>query len=202
MVIIIPTLDRMMGITAANRALHLAGLENVRAVVAVDETRRGWTQNVNRNLPLTMNPNGTWTANDDVCILNDDCQVRIGWLASLWGELEDHSDCWFAGPSGPCRTAPQNTGQPNDERQAQRVSHCAGFCLVVKREAIRALGPLDKIFSHYGSDVDWQWRAQRDFDKHTLWIPSVYVNHGLHDPHEPWFTADNIEFWKRWKGRW
>jgi len=202
MLIVIPTLDRMMAMTAANQALLLAGLENVRAIVAVDEERTGWTRNVNRNLPLTMNQDGTWTANDDLCILNDDCQVRLGWLATLWGELEDRNEYWFAGPSGPCRTAPQNTGRLNDERRPQEVSHCAGFCLVVKREAIQALGPLDETFRHYGSDVDWQWKAQRDFKKKTLWVPGVYVAHGLHEPHEPWYALDNMQFWKRWQGHW
>jgi len=206
MLIVVPTLDRMMGITAMNRAYQLAGLENVRAVVAVDENRSGWTRNVNRylptNQPTSLPKHPTTSQLDDVCILNDDCDVRIGWLATLWDELEQRKDCWFAGPSGPCRTPPQNTGHPNDERAPMVVSHCAGFCLVIKREAISALGPLDETFRHYGSDVDYQWRAEKDFGKKTLWVPSVWVNHGLHAPHEPWYTMDNFTFWKRWSNSW
>jgi GT2 family glycosyltransferase len=160
--------------------------------VAVDESRSGWTKNINRHLP----------DDDDLCILNDDCVVRIGWLATLWDELEGRENCWFAGPSGPCRTPPQNSGHPNDERPPQVVSHVAGFCIVVKREAVKALGPLDETLIHYGSDVDWQWRAQRDYDKTSVWVPSCYVDHGLHDPHEPWYSMDNHIFWKRWSSRW
>jgi len=190
--IIVPTLDRMMGMKAANSARQLAGLKSADVVVAVDEQRNGWTRNVNRHLP----------ENDDVCILNDDCKVRIGWLATLWDELEQRQDCWFAGPSGPCRTAPQCTGRIDDERPPQVVSHVAGFCLVIKREAIEALGPLDETFRHYGSDVDWQWRAQRDYGKRTLWVPGIFVDHGVHEQHEPWHTMDNFEFWKRWSNSW
>ena len=152
------------------------------------------------NQSLQPNQTRTWTATDDVCILNDDCRVSIGWLATLWDELEQRDDCWFAGPSGPCRTAPQCTGTINDERRPQGVSHVAGFCLVVKRAAIQALGPLDEMFRHYGSDVDYQWRAQRNYGKGTLWVPGVYVDHGLHEPHQPWYAMDNHEFWKRWGG--
>ena len=202
MMLIVPTVNREMGMRTRNQALLLAGLENVRAVLTVDESRSGWTRNVNRHLPLTQNQDKSWTASDDVCILNDDYVVRIGWLATLWDELEGRSDCWFAGPSGPCRTAPQNTGRPNDERQPQRVSHVAGFCLVVKRKAIQALGPLDETFTHYGSDVDWQWKAQRDHGKRTLWVPSVFVGHGLHEPKQPWYGMDNRVFWQRWSNRW
>lgn len=215
MLVIVPTLDREKGQRTADEALLLAGLENARAVVAVDETRSGWTRNVNRHLPLTKTPsvsldkNGnqtptpgwTWTADDDICILNDDCVVRLGWLATLWDELEQRNDCWFAGPSGPCRTPPQNSGTKDDERRPMVVSHCAGFCLVVRRAALQALGPLDGTFRHYGSDVDWQWRAQRDFGKRTLWVPGVYVDHELHAPLEPWYTSDNFIFWERWNKR-
>jgi len=157
---------------------------------------------VNRHLPLDRRPDGTWTATDDACVLNDDCAVGLGWLATLWEELESRPDCWFAGPSGPCRTAPQCTGGKGDERPPQVVSHVAGFCLVMKREALQALGPLDEAFRHYGSDVDMQWRAQRDHGKRSLWVPSVFVDRGLHAPHEPWYTMDNVEFWKRWGGKW
>lgn len=149
---------------------------------------------MNRHLP-TSPP-------DDCCILNDDCEVRIGWLATLWDELERRPDCWFAGPSGPCRTAPQNTGRPGDERRPEIVSHVAGFCLVIRRKAIEALGPLDETFRHYGSDVDYQWRAAKEHGKRTLWIPGVFVDHELHAPHEPWHSMDNHKFWKRWNNRW
>lgn len=128
--------------------------------------------------------------------------VRLGWLATLWDELESRPDCWFAGPSGACRTAPQCSGSKDDERLPQVVSHVAGFCLVIKREALQALGPLDEAFTHYGSDVDMQWRAQRDHGKRSLWVPGVFVDHGLHDPHEPWYSQDNITFWQRWSNRW
>lgn len=147
---------------------------------------------MNRHLPK----------DDDLCILNDDCVVEPGWLARLWGELEGFPECWFAGPSGACRTPPQNTGVKNDERPPRVVSHLAGFCLVVRREAIQALGPLDEQFRHYGSDVDWQWRAAREYGKKSLWVPGVWVDHELHDPLEPWFTMDNYFFWRRWSAYW
>lgn len=157
-------------------------------VVVTDNERVGWTRTVNRG----------WK-DDDLCILNDDCVCPDGWLATLWNELEKQPLAWFAGPSGACRTHPQASGTPGDMRLSSLVSHLAGFCLVIRRRAVAQLGPLDESFIHYGSDIDYQWRARRQFGARALWVPSVYVEHELHAPHQPWYKIDNRTFASRWR---
>lgn len=187
MQIIMPTLNPAQAWQAGTEAQSLAGLASGLAVID-DQLHQGWTRTVNQG----------W-CDDDLCILNDDCACSLGWLATLWDELEARVDAWFAGPSGACRTYPQAGGGPGDKRKPAYVSHLAGFCLVVKREAVRQLGRLDEAFIHYGSDVDYQWRAWRQFGKRSLWVPSVYVEHELHAPHQSWYRTDNITFNQRWR---
>jgi GT2 family glycosyltransferase len=166
----------------------LAGIE-CSIFVAVDQDRHGYTRTVNEAL---SNVGG------DAAILVDDCEVRTGWLATLQKEVykRDSLKVWFAGPSGPCRTWPQNSGRPGDNRRPKLVSHVAGFCIYARHEAV-LLG-LDEQYVHYASDVDWQRRAQRDHGARALWVPSVYVGHALHEPHMEWWQHDHELLRQEW----
>jgi hypothetical protein len=159
---------------------------NVKVAVVLDERGEGFTRTVNRGLALAWG---------DVCLLNEDAEpVTEGWLRTLTEEMRRREELrvWFAGPSGPCRTAPQNGGRVGDQRRPRGVKHLAGFCLLIKREALDALGGLDERFVHYGSDVELQWRAWREYGARSLWVPGVYCKHELHPPRRTdWYERDN-----------
>lgn len=169
-----------------------AGNPNVKAEVVVDENGEGFTATVNRGLEDYAG---------DVCLLNDDAvPLTDDWLAILKREMDRREalNVWFAGPSGPCRTAPQNGGRVGDHRRPRLVSHLAGFCLLIKAEAVEKLGQLDDRFIHYASDVDFQLRARKDFGSRSLWVPGVYVKHELHPPRQLWWDQDQQLFTAIW----
>lgn len=160
--------------------------------VIVDVSGEGFTATVNRGLIGCIG---------DVCLYNDDAlPLTDGWLASLKEEMDWRSALrvWFAGPSGPCRTAPQNGGRIGDLRRPRLVKHLAGFCLLVKAEAVQLLGGLDERFTHYASEVHWQRQCWHDHGARALWVPSVYVNHQLHLPHQEWWEHDQALLAEIW----
>jgi hypothetical protein len=182
--ILIPTLDGERGQDTGALALDRAGRGNIALHVQVDGDTEGFTRTVNAGLAKI--PAG------DVCLYNDDCVPSDGWLAALARELGGFArlNAWFVGPSGPCRTPPQSGGRPGDGRRPRPVKHLAGFCLLVKRDALDKMGGLDEDFVHYGSEVDLQWRARRKYGATSIWVPEVYVAHQLHKPHMKWWVKD------------
>lgn len=191
--ILVPTTNVRQAERQAWRAADMAGVPNLGIKILVDEAREGFTTTVNRGLKRCPG---------DVCLLNDDAMpLTEGWLAILRDEMDRRSALrvWFAGPSGPCRTAPQNGGRVGDQRRPRLVSHLAGFCLLVKAEAVEVLGGLDERFRHYGSDVDWQRRARRDFGARSLWVPGCFVKHELHPPRQPWWDEDQKLLEEIWR---
>ena len=191
--IIVPTLLRCDGVVTASRAQARAGMPS-RTLIAVDYDRKGFTRTVNEALKEVK---------EDAVILVDDCEVPENWLRDLHDAVYERQklNAWFAGPSGPCRTYPQAGGLPNDKRRPRIVAHLAGFCLYATADAV-AMG-LDERFIHYASDVHWQREANRLFGAQSLWVPSVYVNHGLHPPHQEWWEHDQqllAEIWRNPQG--
>lgn len=47
------------------------------------------------------------------------------------------------------------------EAAVQAVDWLVGACLLVRREAVAAAGPLDARFFMYAEEVEWQWRIRR-----------------------------------------
>lgn len=194
MLILIPTQDGEQAEHIGEQAVAFAGME-CDCKVQIDTEGVGFTKTVNE---------GFEGVNEYVCLLNDDCvPVTNDWLAVLKGEMDKREalNVWFAGPSGPCRTPPQASGRVGDKRRPQVVDHLAGFCLLVHPDALRELGTLDERFTHYASEVDWQWRAQRDHKARALWVPEVYVKHEVHPPaNEEWWRQDQAllnGLWRR-----
>jgi GT2 family glycosyltransferase len=58
---------------------------------------------------------------------------------------------------------------------------------------------LDERFIHYASDVDLQRRAKREHGALSLWVPSVFVEHGLHPPHMEWWQHDQRLLAEAWQ---
>lgn len=186
--LIVPTLDITSGAATAETAQANAGMP-CRVVIAVDSVRQGYTKTVNEALA---------DVEGDAVILVDDCVTGPGWLAALHEAVYALASLkvWFAGPSGPCRTWPQNSGRRGDKRRPKLVSHVAGFCIYARAEAV-ALG-LDERFCHYASDVHWQRRARRDYGAKAIWVPGCYVDHEVHEPYEEWWQHDQALLAKIW----
>lgn len=181
--LIIPTLDVVEANRVGRVAAERAGL-NVNLIVVHDQEHNGFTATVNRGLRQ---------AQGHVCLLNDDAEPETeGWLTLLLEQMEARQRVGFVGPSGACRTAPQNTGRRGDKRRPKVVSHLAGFCLLVNREMIDEVGLLDERFRHYGSDVDWQGRA---VGWRSIWVPGVFCVHRLSEAIQPWWDLDNETFY-------
>ena len=186
--LIVPTLDIVNGTMTASQAAMNAGMP-CRVVIAVDSVRQGYTKTVNEALA---------DVEGDAVILVDDCVTGPGWLAALREAVyaRESLKVWFAGPSGPCRTWPQNNGRRGDKRRPKLVSHVAGFCIYARAEAV-ALG-LDERFCHYASDVHWQRVARQKYGARSLWVPQVYVDHELHPPHQEWWDHDQALLAEIW----
>lgn len=192
--IVIPTLERERGERVARAACANAGIDAY-PVVSVDHNHDGYTATVNWALHRLEG--------ETVCLLNDDCTTPDGWLNTLYTEMLKRweSICWFAGPSGPCRTTPQCNGRIGDKRQPQFVDTVAGFCLLIHRDALIMLRGLDSRYRHYASDIDLQFRGRAHFGARSLWVPGVYVGHELHAPLEPWWTTDHETMRNIWRER-
>lgn len=193
MIILIPTQNETLAYETGEMAVTLAGMD-CEYKVQVDHDNVGFTRTVNRGLQGIKG---------DVCLLNDDCEpIKDTWLITLKEEMDKREPLkvWFAGPSGPCRTAPQNRGRVGDNRRPRIVDHLAGFCLLIHADALQALGGLDERYIHYGSDVDLQWRARRDHEAKALWVPEAYVEHELHEPHAEWWAHDQQMLNQLWRG--
>ena len=187
--IIIPTLDFQAANRTARNAIEVAG-RYATARIYVDINREGFTRTVNRGIRDIED-------GDYVCLLNDDCRLSQDWLYQLRYEMDQRRsvlNVGFAGPSGRCRTPPQNSGREFDNRRPSLVPHLAGFCLLMHPDAVQEL---DERFTHYGSDVALQWSSEL----RSLWVPRVYCDHELHPPREPWWTEDNRKLAKIFRGR-
>jgi GT2 family glycosyltransferase len=190
--ILIPTLDWYKADETARMALDCAGVR-AEALIELDTDRQGFTKTVNRGL---RKRNG-----DDIVLFNDDCKPSDNWLLNLYTEMQRFyaHRAWFVGPSGPCRTIPQNSGRPGDKRRSRLVQHLSGFCMLIHRDVISAFGELDSRFIHYGSDVDLQRRAAKHYKARSLWVPSVFVDHELHQPHMEWWNHDQELLRQKWR---
>lgn len=189
--LIVPCTDAPQGQTTMRALTDRAGYPTY-PVLIYDEHRTGYTSAVNQGLMTAME------REEDACICVDDVRpTQDDWLRMLVEGAALSDDIWFAGPSGACRTPPQNMGRPGDDYGVQYVSHVAGFCWLIKYEALRRLGLLTEGLENYGSDVDYQWRGRR-LGGRSVWVRHVYVEHELHAPRQPYWDEDNERFRELW----
>ena len=191
--IVMPSPDLAHAQATMDGALYLSGAD-CQAHIEHDPHRTGYTATVNRGIRTVMERGDC----DAVCVLGDDARPSTnGWLAELRDAMQLSSNTGFAGPSGPCRTAPQNTGKMHDAPGVFPVSHVAGFCVLVRGDVLR-MGLMDEAFAHYGSDVDWQWAAKRDGGWNSVWVRHVYCQHEVHAMRQPWGAKDGALMRKKW----
>jgi GT2 family glycosyltransferase len=123
----------------------------------------GWLRAANQGLRQATAPY--------VCLLNNDILAGQDWLKNMIGALEKIPDAGLANPHGDERS--ENNGIKDVDsyaaalrrRNAGRyteLSHCTGFCLLLKREVIEKVGVFDLIYEGgYFEDVDFSRRARQ-----------------------------------------
>jgi GT2 family glycosyltransferase len=117
------------------------------------------------------------TRGRQIVLLNNDTVVTEGWLGGLMAVLEEHPSVGLVGPvtnhvSGPqviegvtYRTLPEMERFAREHGCAHRgesepARRLVGFCLLVRREVIDAIGGLDERFGNGNcEDDDWCLRA-------------------------------------------
>ena len=63
-----------------------------------------------------------------------------------------------------------------DHSTVRDVDWLSGACLLVRREAIDRVGPMDETFFMYGEDLDWAYRVKKAGWK-VVYHPQVVVRH-------------------------
>jgi len=121
-----------------------------------------------------------------ICVANNDIVVTDGWLAEMMGIIEADKTIGLLNPA--CNTSGQSPdeGESLDDYAAglkrfkgtvQELYTCRGYCMIIRREVINALGPLDDIY-HFGyfDDTDYCKRAQA-LGFRTALAKGAYVYH-------------------------
>lgn len=60
--------------------------------------------------------------------------------------------------------------------QEKIVSYTSGACTLIRRHAMREIGPMEELFFAYGEDKDWGWRASM-MGWQSIYIPSSKILH-------------------------
>lgn len=97
---------------------------------------------------------------------------------------------WWKGWISHVGIREHDRGQYDNVREVDYLTAC---CVLVKREVIEKIGPLDKSYFIYGEDADWCIRATRAGYK-LLYVPSAVVWHKLSvsaGGHLSWFKNWN-----------
>lgn len=197
MKLIMTTLNKEKSERSAKVAIKNCGVKDVELVLGVNKPGEGYVTGTNKALSQVIdNP-------DYVCLLNDDSiPVTDNWLAILLEEMNrsENLKVWFAGPSGGCRTYPQNAGRIGDKRRPRLVRHLAGFCMLCHPNVLKKVGLMNKDYHHYAGEIDWQWRATATHTARCLWVPSVFVKHEVHQTNSEWWQRDQQLLDQIWKG--
>jgi len=147
-----------------------------------------------------------------LCILNNDTLLTEGWLRELVWVMEQNPHIGLLNPSS--NTSGQFPGNdPIDAYAAslsrfkgmvQELYNARGFCMLIRREVIEKLGPLDEIYHMgYFDDTDYCKRAQR-LGFRTARAKASYVYHrenqsfALRKDNETLFKKNEEIFFSRW----
>jgi GT2 family glycosyltransferase len=104
-----------------------------------------------------------------VCLLSNDTVVTRGWLDRMCGLFEKESKIGVVNPlSTTFGLYPVGDQTPDDvageiafnQNQYTESASCVGFCMLIKREVISAIGFLDEVYADgYFEDTDFCRRA-------------------------------------------
>ena len=109
------------------------------------------------------------SSRDAVCLLSNETIVTAGWLERMCGLLEAQPHIGIVNPMSTTFGLYPASGQtPEDvarslEQEKGRYTECAGcvgFCMLIKRDVMRAVGVLDEVYADgYFEDTDFCRKA-------------------------------------------
>ena len=131
-----------------------------------------------RNLGFVQTANlGLAASEHDAVILNSDAQVTAGWLDEMLAVFRAHPRVAALSPlsnnAGMCSVPDYGQAFPSSQVPFERLRlgglppftempTAHGFCLLLRREALRELGPLDGGYGRgYHEENDWCQRARK-----------------------------------------
>lgn len=189
--------------SADETRLYLAGLKARRGadvVVMRNEENLGFVKAVNQALRISDAPY--------VCVLNNDTIPAPGWLERMVVFAEEHDDVGLINPQ--CGGHGASTVEEHARRLAQdkglymEMNQCQGFCMLIKRPLIDAIGLLDEAFGIGGfDDTDYSMRAHRAGYR-CVAIRDAYVYHRLHTSfdeagnRESWVARNRKIYYEKW----
>ena len=124
----------------------------------------GWVKAVNQGIPLSKSPH--------IVLMNNDTVVRTaGWLDKLIDIAGSEPDIGLVNPCFDTKNI-----IPRDKTFIE-VDFCRGYCVLIRREVIDAIGLLDEAYGFgYYDDDDYSMRAIRAGFRCVM-APGVYVEH-------------------------
>ncbi len=126
--------------------------------------------------------------------VDDDVEVRPGWLQALLSAAREHPDAQvFTGPIRPrlegrggwsrhsCgREGPPITALDLGPRDTGEVRFAWGANMTVRREALERVGPFDAALGLYGDEQEWQERllaASRNGNRPIFYVAAAALDH-------------------------
>ncbi len=183
------------------------------SVVIANETNEGFLRGANKGIAVAK---GRY-----VLLLNNDTRVTPGWLAALLSAAERSPEVGMVsgkivGPDGRVQLAGAyiafdgsarmiGEGLPPDDlslSEEREVCYVGGHCMLIKREVLEAVGPLDESYGFgYHEDTDYCYRARAAGFKVT-YTPGCLVHHQLFGtpmPERQAIIRQNLQtFMDRW----
>jgi GT2 family glycosyltransferase len=140
---------------------------------------------------------GVASANGEfIVIMNPDTLVDIDWLEQLVDAASRYARGAFFQPKillmddrrvlnsagnvihiagfGVCQGL--GTLDREEFQKESEVGYASGACTLIRRQALRDIGPMEELFLAYGEDKDWGWRALM-MGWHSVYVPSSEILH-------------------------
>ncbi len=176
----------------------------------------------NRGFPIAANQGIRAAAGAQIVLLNNDTIVTTGWLGRLLGALDDDPRIGLVGPCSNYVSGAQRVetsyesladldgfawdwGRSHDGQRSP-VNRLVGFCLLIRREVVDAIGFLDEQFEiGCFDDDDYCLRAiQKGFQVVIAW--DAFVHHfggrtfiGLDDDFAEIMKRNGERFRAKWR---
>lgn len=116
----------------------------------------------NRGFPAAVNQGIRLSTGKQIVLLNNDCVVTTGWLGRMLRALESDPQIGLVGPCSNCVSGQQQVRVVYDELEGldgfawdwgkahdqmrEVTDRLVGFCLLIRREVVDAIGLLDERF--------------------------------------------------------
>lgn len=158
------------------KSLH--GKTGLNVIIIRNEKNLGFVKAVNQGIERSDAPY--------ICIANNDIIVTVGWLDEMIRIMEANPDIGIINPSSNTSGENPARGESIEEYalrlaafkgKTQELYTCRGFCMLLRKTVLSAIGPLDEIYHvGYFDDTDYCKRAQEKGFK-TVRAKGSYIYH-------------------------